>query len=397
MYKATLTALLLCLLVPAPALAQSKTPIELFNEGSDLAEQGKLKEAVSLWVMIAEDIPDKYRATVQVNLGLAYKQLERPVEAWHHLSRYLATNDDQEVATWRAELETELRKTHVRVNIRCVPADATLVLQSAAGSAVTYRCPLTWWFMPGSHPVRADADDHKRKVTMVEVKAGSAQELQIALESNQQYGTLVVQGDGRAVQVFLDGRLEGSVPFKRKIRTGKYELMVGAPGKMPWRKEIVVVAGKTLTEAPEVARKPVVEPVEADPVHTMVVTSPPEPPRSQKTLAWTLIGTGAAGLIGGAALHGVAFANNEDLRSKYPDGTAESPQPVSHREAYEAGYQDDVKPLIVGAGVLYGVGAVSAIAGTVVLLLKDNPADRKTQLQPIAAPGTVGMTFDWTF
>ena len=48
----------LVLMAPAWSAAQQKTPIELFNEGSDLAEQGKLAEAVAIWVLVAEDIPD---------------------------------------------------------------------------------------------------------------------------------------------------------------------------------------------------------------------------------------------------------------------------------------------------------------------------------------------------
>ena len=144
MHCSTISALLTALLVllaPLQSVAQQKTPIELFNEGSDLAEKGKLAEAVAIWVLVADDIPDKYKATVQVNLGQAYMQLNQPAEAWYHLNRYLATTDDAEVAKWRQDLEKQLLKDHVRVSIRCVPADTTLVLQSAAGSANTYRCP----------------------------------------------------------------------------------------------------------------------------------------------------------------------------------------------------------------------------------------------------------------
>ncbi len=391
-----LLTLLLVLLAPLRSQAQQKTPIELFNEGSDLAEQGKLAEAVAIWVLVADDIPDKYKATVQVNLGQAYKQLNQPVEAWYHLNRYLASNDDAEVAKWRKELEEQLVKDHVRVSIRCIPAATTLVLQSAAGGSITYRCPLTWWFEPGSYPVRADAAGHKRKVTMLQVKQGPAHELEIALESEQQYGLLVVEGDGRAVQVFLDGKLEGGVPFERKIRTGTYELMVGAPGKMPWRKTIVVEADKTVTEAPEAARLVVAEPEIDEPTETVVVMAPEKPVKNRKTLAWALLSAGVVGLAGGATLNGIAFSNNEDLRSKYPDGTQEAPQPSTNRTDYDAGFDSDVKPLIIGAGVLYGVGAASAIAGAI-MLLDGSPDDSATSLEPLAAPGIMGMTFEWKF
>ena len=399
MYRASvpaLLALLLALMVPCRVGAQQRTPIELFNDGSDLAEEGKLAEAVAIWVLVADDIPDKYKATVQVNLGQAYKQLNRPVEAWHHLSRYLASNEDAEVAGWRQELEKQLGKTHVRVDIRCVPAETTLVLQSAAGGAVPYRCPLTWWFEPGSHPVRADAEGHKGKVSMLQVKEGMAQELEIALESKQQYGHLVVEGDGRAVQVFLNGKLEGGVPFERKIRTGTYELMVGAPGKMPWRTTIVIEAGKTVTKAPDAARQEVAKPDIEEPTSTLVVMAPDKPAKNRKGLAWALLGAGVAGLAGGATLNGLAYGNNEDLRSDYPDGTSEVKAPVSNRDAYEAGYESDVKPLMIGAGVLYGVGAASAIAGTVLMIL-DAQNESETSVEPLAAPGTIGLSFDWVF
>lgn len=387
----------LVLMAPAWSAAQQKTPIELFNEGSDLAEQGKLAEAVAIWVLVAEDIPDKYKATVQVNLGLAYKQLNQPAEAWHHLTRYLASGEDAEVAGWQKELATELSKTHVRVTIRCVPAETTLVLQSAAGSAVPYRCPLTWWFEPGSHPVAADAEGHKRKVTMLQVKKGPAYELEIALASKQQYGQLVVEGDGKAVQVFLDGKLEGSVPFERKIRTGTYELMVGAPGQMPWRKTIVIEAGKTVTEAPEAAQLVEKEPDPDEPTSTVVLMPPDKPKKNRKRLAWALLSAGVAGVAGGATLHGIAFSNNEDLHSQYPDGELGAPVSVDNKAGYDAGYENDVKPLIVGAGVLYGVGAASAITGAVLMILDREVEESATSIEPLAGPGTMGMSFGWEF
>jgi hypothetical protein len=379
-------------------MAQQKTPIELFNEGSDLAEQGKLAEAVAIWVLVADDIPDKYKATLQVNLGLAYRELGQPAEAWHHLTRYLASREDTEVAGWQKQLATQLGKTHVRVTIRCVPAETTLVLQSA-GSAVPYRCPLTWWFEPGSHPLRADAEGHKSKVTMLQVKQGPAYETEIALVSNQQYGHLVVEGDGRAVQVFLDGKLEGSVPFERKIRVGTYELMVGAPGQMPWRKTITIEAGKTVTEAPEAARKVVADPEPEDPStkSTVVVLPPDKPIKNRKRLAWALLSAGVAGVAGGATLHGIAFSNNEDLHSQYPDGTADTLLPATNKANYDAGYENDVKPLVIGAGVLYGVGAAAAVTGAVLMILDKTPEDSATSIEPLAAPGMMGMNFEWKF
>ncbi len=394
-----LLTLLLVLLAPGLSVAQQKTPIELFNEGSDLAEQGKLAEAVAIWVLVADDIPDKYKATVQVNLGLAYKQLGQPAEAWHHLTRYLASSEDPEVSGWQKELATELGKTHVRVTIRCIPAETTLVLQSAAGSAVPYRCPLTWWFEPGSHPVRADADGHKRKVTMLQVKPGPAFETEIALQSKQQYGHLVVEGDGKAVQVFLDGKLEGGVPFERKIRTGTYELMVGAPGQMPWRKTITIEAGKTITEAPDAARKAVAnpEPEDLSTAATVEVVPPEKSMKNRKRLAWILLSAGVAGVAGGATLHGIAFSNNEDLHSQYPDGTPDAPQPAANRAGYDTGYDNDVRPLVIGAGVLYGVGAAAAITGAVFMILDKAPEDSATSIEPLAAPGMMGMAFEWEF
>ncbi len=404
MYARFLTMTLLAVTLvgwPGWLAGQEKTSIDLFNEGSDLAEQGKLEEAVALWVLVADEIPDKYKPTVQVNLGLAYKKLGRLPEAWHHLSRYLATREDAEVEGWRAELERELGKTRVRVSLRCQPHDATVHLQSAAGNTVAYRCPLVWWFEPGSHTVRVEAAGYKRRIELLQVKQGGPATVVVELESLERWGVLVVEGDARAVQVFLDGKLEGSVPFRRKLKPGNYELMVGAPGKMPWRKAIVIEADQTVTEAPEIARKAAAaEPVPEDPL-----PKPPEPGVARKgepqqdgrVWAWTLVGAGALGLAGGATLHGLAWSANEDLRDKYPDGTAGEPQPLSNKTKYDDGYESDVKPLLIGAGVLYGVGAAAAIAGTVWMVVGSGDEDSSTEVAPLVAPGAMGLSFEWNF
>jgi hypothetical protein len=386
-------------------LAQSKTPIELFNEASDLAEQGRLEEAIAIWVMVTEDIPDKYKPVVQVNLGLAYQKLEKLPEAWYHMMRYLEKKEDSEVDGWRQELEKKLVKTHKMVSIKCEPDKATIYIQSSAGNSVPYRCPINFWFAPGKHPVRITKEGYERRLELLDIsKTMSAPEIIVKLEAKTEFGSLQVQGNARAVQVFIDGKLEGTVPFNRKLAVGTYELMVGRPGKMPWKKRIAIEAGKTIIETPDLAQKD--KPAPVDPIKNPG-TDPINPDKTitQKQegggIPWwtfTIIGGGAVAIGGGATMLGLASKRNKDLRAKYPDGTSDNPQPISNQENYQKGYDNDVQPMLAGGYVLMGVGVAAAVTGTILMVVKPgrDKGSKKTAAPMVLQDGG-GMTFTLSF
>ncbi|MBM4354171.1 MAG: hypothetical protein FJ109_10310 [Deltaproteobacteria bacterium] len=385
------------------AAAQDKDPIALFNEASDLADKGLFEEAVAIWLMVADAIPEKYRPVVQVNLGLAYKKLGKLPQAWHHLNRYLEVKpDDAEAAAWLQGVVADLRKTHVLCHVRCQPADARLFVQGESKDA--YRCPLDWWFEPGKRLLRGEKEGFDQKLEVVEVAAGKAeQDISIVLVPVEQWGYLEVQGAGKSIQVFLNGMLEGRVPFRRKLKPGTYELMVGRPGELPWKKTVVVAASETVVEKPEVAN-PVEKPPEDDlsaqlgtPVH--VAAKAETRGNSGAWWKWTLLGAGVAAAATGGTFGYLAMKRNDELKGEYPDGTDESPAPVQHQELYDKAYDDEVQPKVISSYVLYGIGGAMAITGGILLLVStdsdEEGKDRegKLGLAPVALPGGAAMSF----
>lgn len=312
-----------------PAWAQEdRDPIALFNEASDLAEKGQLADAIAIWLVVAEDIPDKYKPVIQVNLGLAYKQLGKLPEAWHHLNVYLKTikEKDEDALGWVREIEEELKKTHERITIQCDPEDARVLMGGGQGAANSYRCPLTWWFKVGKQVLRVTAKDHENRLEMLQVKSG------------------------------------GNKTFQLKLKP--------IPGAGPM----------------------------TNPGETPGVTKDPGPGlMAGNWWKWGLVGGGGAMLITGGVMHGLASSKNNELMDKYPDGTPENPQPSSNEWMYEDAYNADVKPKLIGAYVLYGLGSAAAVAGGVLLLLNDSSEGGKTAVAPMYVPGGGGVAWTWLF
>ncbi len=389
------------------AVAQSKDPISLFNEASDLADKGLYEEAIAIWLMVADAIPEKYRPTVQVNLGLAYKKLGKLPQAHHHLSRFLvAKPQDPDATAWLAETVGELRRTHVLVHVRCRPEDARVFVQGESKEG--YACPFDWWFEPGRRLLRGEKEGFEQKLEVVDVTAGRPeQDVLLELVSAEQWGYLEVPGTGKSVQVFLNGMLEGRVPFRRKLKPGSYELMVGRPGELPWKKQISVVAGQTLVETPELAPPEEKKPEETlaaqlgTPVH--VAAKAEEESGAGSWWKWSLVGAGVVAAATGGALGYLAMDANEQLKRDYPDGTAENPAPIQHKNLYDKGYDEQVQPKIVSSYVLYGIGGAMAIAGGVLLLVgngsggESKDTEGKLGLAPVLLPDGASMSFTFSW
>jgi hypothetical protein len=404
-YSATCLLLFSFCFISSPAGAQDD-PVALFNQASGLAEEGKLDEAIRLWVLIADDIPIKYQPVVRVNLGLAYQKQGALSEAWYHFNRYLQLDDtpDPEVAGWKKALETELEVTHRRIIIQCSPKGARVHL-IGAGEEAGYLCPFTWWFSEGDHQILVKRAGLKTKSLTLTADSKAKKFYSIDLGGEGDKGTLVVNGDARAVQVFLDGRLEGAVPFSRKLLPGEYELMVGAPGKMPWKKKIIIETGKTITEAPEIAQKPktVVSNREDKPGENWqpkVINQPIQKAGGPTWWTWSLLGAGMAGIGAGATMHFLAYNRNQDLLDKYPDGNSGKSMPGIYSDLYRDAYAEDVKPKAVAAYVLYGFGGAAVAASMVLLIAQSIDKSDDTPVPAIGVmpmPEGAGMQLMWSW
>ncbi len=173
---------LLTLALGSAASAQEPRPPEVLSAESDralaLAQDGKLDDAVVIWMDILDEVPPQGRADIHVNLAVAFTAQERLPEAWYHLDSYLteAPKEDPAVAAERAAIEKKLNGTHVPLRFSCSVAGTQLYFTAEREQA--YPCPLRWWFargaegqifadapghLPGRAPLRAPARDRDRR------------------------------------------------------------------------------------------------------------------------------------------------------------------------------------------------------------------------------------------
>jgi hypothetical protein len=406
-----LVAVFCSMLASGLAAQEKRTPDELeaiSQLAMKRASEGQFQQAIELWTDILDEVPPTTALDLHVNIGVAYNRLQDLPAAWHHLSIYLESADkaDKAVAKERQKIGKKLGKTHTLVSFKCEPA-ALLRLSPAA--ALVYPCPLDWYLARGSHTLVVEKAGHESEKRTVEVGKAAVTET-FALKKAVVLGTLVVLGDGKAVQVFLDGRLEGVVPFERKLKPGTYELMVAKPGEMPWKKTITLASGGLVRESPEVARRLVAKvPVKGPEGGTTgslklgneIVEQGPAASRS-KALEWSLIGTGGALLLGGGIFHVLAITKDLSLRDEIAPGEAATMDDFNSRTArYNDGWEEDVKPRALTAYALYGVGAATAVAGAVLLIVDTGNREKAEALShkfyPLVTPHGSGMGFALSF
>jgi len=414
-------SLLLALLLARPEAAHAQPERsgnrvkQEFRRALKLAQGGKMNEAIAIWEDVLTRADGEVKEQSHFNLAFAYEEIGKLPEAWHHLGLFIRNvkKEDQEAERELDRLEQILLKGHVKMGIVCDPPQAQVFIGRTA-RGIARACPVTWWFKPGKQAVYLVHKGFRDKLEEFQVlKRGGVASHLVKLEpraakpvpKKDAYGMLVVEGKGRALQVFLDGALEGGVPFRRKLKAGTYELMVGKPRKRPWKKMITIKPGETLVETPAIAQPEVVR-----------KPDPPKDDGKKKTgipgkgpgitkegtggkkkpiefWKWTVVGTGVAALMTGGILHYASYSNELDLYDKY--------QYADQQDAYNKEYQDRVKPKYAAAQILYGVGGVTALTGLVFLAMsgddQGSPSSKSARLSPMVAPGRVGLNFQLDF
>jgi hypothetical protein len=368
-----------------------------FNAAFAKAQQGDVAGAIADWEALLPRSRDEVRLQVHFNLAAAYEMQGELPQAWFHLSTYLrlATKEDAEAKAALAVMEKTLAKGHGLVRISCDPGSAKVRFDG--GGDREWECPLAWWFASGERRIAATAEGYVAGATTVTVAVGKTIDHGVKLELVRR-GVLVVEGSGRAIQVFLNGALEGSVPFRRELKAGTYELMVGKPGEMPWKKMITVEAGKTVTERPEIAQPKVEKPKEdvvAENLPSGEVVAKAQ--RDLHLVEWSIMGTGLALAVGGAVFHGLAADRNDELTSKYPADPSQPATYYTNKDAYDEAFDDEVQPKLWAAYVLYAAGAAAIGTGATILLINlsdgKEAENHKLSLTPVLLPDAAGFTF----
>jgi len=361
------------------------------------AASGDFTKAVRIWEDLLDEVPKATALGISANLAVAYRELDDLPQAWHHLTWYLKNSKKKDVAAGEELqlLEKDLtNKGFIRVAVACEPPES-LVYFGKIERGKSYPCPLAWWVKPGKMWVTLASKGYQTRSVELDVrKRGEQTAHNIRLTKiAPTHGELVVDGKGRAIQVFLNGALEGSVPFRRKLVPGDYELMVGKPGKMPWKKKVTIVAGKTLIERPPVAQ-PEPEPVgdmEADASiqPTPTVTGEVSPKTSSKLWKWALVGSGGAMIAAGGILNLTANSNEKAIYDDYKND----------QKGYDREYTSTVLPQTVSSVVLYGLGFTTAAVGATFLIidLADDKSERAYSIVPLIDQSNTGMSFSLQF
>jgi hypothetical protein len=416
-----LTPLMAMVLLSSAGIAQEKRSAEelsrLEEEAWKAAAAGQFQRAIDVWEDILHEITGEGRVALHKNLAAAYGKLDDLPTSWYHLTSYLekTSREDAKAARQLEKLEKKLMATHRRVFVSCDPEGATLHFALEA-TGTSYACPITWWFKPGKQFVHVASKGYREQSAQYDVrKRGEKGVWTVKLEELPRSGILVVKGQGRAIQVFLNGNLEGTVPFKRKLQAGSYELMVGKPGEMPWKKTVTVKAGQTLVEAPPNAQSVVgvgklggSGEDDSGSAGTAVISDTGAAGGPSMTGPMVLLAGGVGVVVAGAALNGVGYAREQDLYKRHEPVQWDGVSPrTSHNEeveaaaaSYEAAYADEVQPLKTWTYVMYGVGGAAAAAGAVWLIVNSTSDSEKSEgveVLPLAEPGAVGAMLGLKF
>lgn len=416
--------LVIALLVPGVAKAQNKrTPEELAKleeQAWKAADSGDFKKAIAIWEEIMDEIAGEGRNAIQKNLASAYLMLKEYPASWYYLTTYLENTSRKDVKAARQleKLERKLNSTHRKVFITCDP-EAASVYFGLEATGTAYKCPITWWFKPGKQFVYVTKDGFRPQSAQYDVRErGEKGAWTVKLAELPQYGVLVVKGEGKAIQVFLNGMLEGKVPFKRKLKQGTYELMVGQPGKMPWKKTVEVKPNQTTVEEPPPAQptavpggagKASLSGADGKTDGTVTIGAVAEPEKAPSKVGPIVVLASGVGFVAAGAILQIVGASKEgDVYARYKPGAwGGAGDPATHNEAvhaaqaeYEAAYSDEVQPFKTTSYVLYGVGGAAAVAGAVWLALQSGGSEKdkgQITVAPLVARDLVGASVGFEF
>ena len=310
-----------------------------------MAQAGKMDEAIGVWEEVLWEARGELALTIHFNLAAAYQHSGKATESWHHLGAFIRASpkEDPEAQRELEQLENGLAGDLVKLGIACTVPGAHIYLGDKA-EGTSFPCPLTWWFKPGKNVVFVEAEGHVPKVDefIVRKLGGEASRL-VTLEKKQE-------------------EPEPPVTPPRPVEQDSADATDGGDGSN---------VGESST----------------GPVGVVDV---PEQETGSALLPWTVVGAGGTMVIAGAVMHGLGFAAETNLADKYPD--------KRYQEEYDKGYESDVAPKLLGAYVLYGVGAATAAGGLLWLLTASGDGDATSAtVTTVALPGGGGIVAGFRF
>ncbi|MBI4705240.1 MAG: hypothetical protein HY744_29380 [Deltaproteobacteria bacterium] len=229
-------------------------------------------------------------------------------------------------------------------------------------------------------------------------RAAAAKELASKLEAKLSRLTITVAEPVPGLSVTRDGAEIGAPSYGVAIPVdpGEHAVRAAAPGHRPWSTLVTVgpdadrrtVAVPTLEKGE--GEEPAGKPAPAGPAAGERVLG------VKTVLGVVLTGVGVAGVGVGTVFGVMAIGNEKDLRTLCPGSVCQKPEAIdSHKKAQR-------NANISTAGI--GVGAASAIAGIVLLIVGDRPeaergadAAQSARIVPVLGPGGGGLSLSGSF
>ena len=312
-------------------------------------QRGRWAEAATLWEAAAALDPlPKYA----FNLATTYVFLARWDAAWGTCERAralgVAESDRADLDAACGKAEAAVLKLGALVTLRVEPAEAAVRVEGAAwpgGRVLLTRA---------ASQVVVTCDGYRTLERLLEHPLGTAPTFELRLEALPRSGAVSVTGTPVGAIVRLGGSQIGALPraARADLPAGSYRIEVSHPGFVPTTTTVRIEAGKTA----EVS----VTLVAATPVVTNRATGP----SGLSIGAWTTLGLGAAAAGTGIAL----LVRAAGLAS---DGDALNEAPPPDFDARFSSARDDFDGSLTAGATLVGLGAAALVGGAVLWLLDD--------------------------
>lgn len=333
-------------------------PKTLFNLAAVHEDLGEYQDALSLYLAY-RDVMRSIRAKL-----IAEQAQGTPNRSATEVEQDLAAVDanlgDAEAAiqTLRAQLTTRM----VRMQIEVDPPQGKLYVDGAELLPIIQGVDELWVY-PGNYTLSAKAPGFETKQRDVELRAGPVFRWTAVLDKVQPKhagGAVAVRANVPGAVAFVAGLRAGVTPLSSyPVPTGPVDIRIEADGHVPFMTRVEVTEGATVSVEANLARD--------------------DERWAQRDTAWTLVGSGAGVFAIGAVVVGTAIAKANGANDDNDAGAFDSA-----RSQYAAGW------------ALVGVGGAAAIAGTVMLLLDEEPSFPVVDVAPLGQDGAyVGAR--WTF
>ena len=370
------------MLVPAAPMVAG-TPkdqaMSLAKAAVVLLEQGRLDAALGLFEQAYALDP------APVLLGHMAKVWDRKGDLGKARDLYgqwaAAETDPDRQAKARARLDEVLDRMPGTLVVTATPAGATVTVDGQpvpAGKAVELK--------RGTHEVAATLKGHAPANRTVEVQAGG--ETRVAMVLDPLPGRIEVLCSQPGARVAVDGKDPRDLPLQApfEVAPGRHEVRVTSATARTWIRTVEVGPGQTVrVNAEMVALAPPV----ARPIPAQNLAAPAKTGISP--WPWVGIGTGAAALVVGGVMSGLAYQQRGQVsnatRDQDPAGGDDLVTGMTMKDAQS--HVDQAKSYDIASYAMYGVGGAAVLTG-VILWAVQSKAKARAATAPRESPA-VGL------